>query len=163
MFLDQQLSPHFSLAELTVTSRADLQEENRILTDGQIVTLRALAALMEVVREILGGVPIVVHSGYRCGTLNAAVGSSARSQHLLAQACDFVPAGLDLSAAFRTLWEKVSSAEVAVGQLIHETAERSYGATSWIHVSLGAPWRDRHKCQQVLRMENGTYSYLGRQ
>lgn len=156
------LTANFSLEELTRTDRPAFQEENRILTDVQIQTLTDLAGLMEIVRGDLGAVPIAVHSGYRCQALNQAVGSSMRSQHLMAQACDFVPQGIDLADAFRTLWKNVSTGQLAVGQLIYETAERGYGPTSWIHVSLGSPWRDQHRCQQVLRMEHGTYTLLGK-
>lgn len=161
------LSEHFSLAEFTQTSRPEFQVENRIVSDAQILSLTDTANLMETIRAALStgfgkDVPIVVHSAYRCAGLNATIGSTPRSQHLLAQACDFVPAGVNLVEAFDLLWAQVSGGEIALGQLIHETAERSYGATSWIHASLGSPWRDLQKCQQVLRMQNGTYELLGK-
>lgn len=165
--MNRMLSEHFSLAEFTFTNRTEFQVENRILTDAQIVMLTNTAQLMENVRASLGiafgrEVPINVHSAYRCQELNSAIKSTPRSQHLLCQACDFVPSGVDLAEAFRLLWGYVSSGEIGAGQLIYETAERNYGVTSWIHVSLGSPWRDQQRCQQVLRMEHGIYQALGK-
>ncbi len=161
-----QLSQHFTLADLTVTNREEFQTENRILDDHQIQNLRCVAGLVEVAWQILAVAfpqtfQIEIHSGYRCEALNLAVGSNDRSQHLKAEAADWVPNGIELDAAFRVLWKKVRDGSFPVGQMIYETAERSYGPTSWIHLSLGAPWRDAAKCNQVLRMEHGKYELLG--
>lgn len=156
---DRKLSDNFSLYELTATNRADLQETNRELTDDQIDRLKKLARLLEHIRFVLGA-PLLIHSGYRCPPLNAAVGSSSRSQHLLCEAADFIPKGLDLGESFRKVWKDIVDNGTNVGQLIHETAKRDYGSTSWIHVSLGVPFRDSAKCKQILRMENGVYTLL---
>lgn len=165
MTLSDQLSKSFSLADLTFTNRASLQEENRILDEFLIQNLRNLAGLLEVVQEILSE-PIKVTSAYRCPDLNKAVGSTDRSQHLKAEAADFVlqdPTGdiHDIHEAFRILWRHVHDRKLHVGQLIHETAERFYGPSSWIHISLGFPWREMSRCNQVLRMESGKYELLG--
>lgn len=155
-----KLSENFTLDELTCTSRAEYQERNRILDDQLMANLRNLAGLLEVIRELLKA-PLRVTSGYRCEALNLAEGSTARSQHLKAEAADIIPIGLDIYEAFRTIWRQVSEAKLEVGQLIFETANRSYGSASWIHISLGAPWRDQSRCNQVLRMEHGVYKVLG--
>lgn len=154
---DQQLTEHFTLYELTRTGLSQYQTENRMIISGQIFRLRELARLGEKIRSLLGA-PLVVHSGYRCPVLNKAVGSTERSQHLLAEAMDFVPKGLDIGKAFRTVWAEVKAGQLPVGQLIFETAQRPYGETSWIHVSLGTPYRAAERCNQVLRMEQGKYS-----
>lgn len=154
-----QLSEHFSLDELTYTNRVQFQAQNRVLDDDQIECLADLATLLEKVRTLLA-VPLLIHSGYRCGPLNAAVGSSIQSQHRLCQAADFVPPGLDLGAAFRTIWAEVAAGKLPVGELIFETANRAYGATSWLHISLGTPYRDALRCNQVLRMRDGVYEMM---
>lgn len=156
---DKRLTENFSLFELTRTDRQEFQERNRDLNELQIAKLTALARLLEHVRFVLE-TPIVVHSGYRCPELNKAVGSTERSQHLLCEAADFVPVEQDLGIAFRTLWRDVKDAKANVGQLIHETANRGPGPVSWIHISLGAPYRDQDKCGQILRFENGIYTRL---
>ena len=159
MIADRQLTKNFTLYELTRTDRADLQEKNREITEEQVAKLAELAALGEQVRE-LWMVPVKVNSAYRCPELNRAEGSTDRSQHLLCEAMDVVPLGIDIGDAFRTLWKAVKDGRIKVGQLIFETAIRSYGETSWIHVSLGAPWREASRCAQILRMEHGRYTLL---
>jgi hypothetical protein len=154
-----KLSEHFTVADLTKTNRGEFQKQNRNLSEVQIQTLRNLAGLLEVVWTILG-VPVIVESGYRCPALNAAVGSTDRSQHLKCEAADMTFKGMEIEGAFRILWKEVRDARLNVGQLIFETAERLYGVTSWVHISLGAPWRDEAKCNQILRMEQGKYSLL---
>lgn len=163
------LSKNFTLEEFTRTDRAEFQDENRILDDAQVGTLTALAELAEHVRAALCDdfqveARMIVHSAYRCPALNAAIGSVATSQHPLCQALDFVTdaAVVPLDQAFRSIWRRVVAGELEVGQLIYETADRYAGAASWIHVSLGAPWRDQARCNQVLRMEHGAYELLGK-
>jgi hypothetical protein len=153
---DRKLTDNFSLFELTATNRLDLQTMNRDLTDEQIAKLTEVAKLLEWIRNFLT-VPLIVHSGYRCKPLNIAVGSSDRSQHILCEAADFVPQGQDLGNAFRMIWGQLFAHNFRVGQLIFETAKRSYGVEQWLHVSLGAPYRDPARCNQVLRMIDGTY------
>lgn len=158
MFEEQQLSQHFSLHQLTHTDLPSYQDLNReSLTEPLVQAGRNLAGLLEAVLEIIG--PITITSAFRCSQLNTAVGSSDRSQHIKFEAADFVPVG-DLNDGFRELWRAVKAGKIEVGQLIHETAERPGGHTSWIHVSLGSPWRPQERCQQVLRMEHGKYTLL---
>jgi uncharacterized protein YcbK (DUF882 family) len=159
MIEDKQLTDHFSLYELTATTLETFQERNRDVTEEQIEKLRSVARLLDHVRFILE-VPIIVHSGYRCIDLNRAIGSKDTSQHLLCEAADFVPRGLDLAESFRKLWRDMKENGTNVGQLIYESTFRPYGKTSWIHISLGTPYRDQSLCRQVLRMENGKYTLL---
>jgi hypothetical protein len=157
MIENKKLTPNFSLYEMTITSNANFQELNRQVSEEQIYMLTKTAILLEVVRDILT-VPLVIHSAYRCKALNDSIGSTNRSQHLICQAADFVPIGQDIGVAFRTLWKQVRDGKLFVGQLIFETANRSYGAESWIHISLGFPFRDEARCQQVLKMQDGVYT-----
>lgn len=159
MIEDRQLTDHFSLYDLTKTTWNQFQEKNRDVTEAQIVKLTEVAKLLEHVMFILS-TPLVVHSGYRCPDLNKAIGSTDRSQHMLCEAVDFLPGQQDLGFAFRTLWKDVKDNGANVGQLIHETAVRPYGTTSWIHISLGMPYRDEERNGQILRMENGKYTRL---
>lgn len=154
-----QLTEHFDLFQLTQTSHAQFQDKNRDVTPEQIQKLMEVAKLLEHVMFVLD-TPITVNSGYRCPDLNKAVGSTDRSQHLLCEAADFTPGQQDLGMAFRTLWKDVKENGSNVGQLIYETAERPYGVTSWLHISLGVPYRDVARCKQILRLENGKYTLL---
>lgn len=159
MIEDRQLTDHFTLYELTKTNLSQFQESNRDLNDFQITKLTALAKLLEHVRLILG-TPLIITSGYRYPDLNKAVGSTDRSQHLLCEAADFIPGQQELGTAFRSLWRDVKDRDMNVGQLIHETASRPDGYSSWIHISLGTPWREAERCKQILRYENGIYTRL---
>lgn len=150
------LTDHFSFQEMTVTSRADLQERNRDYAMGVLKDLTATAELLEVLRAEVG--PIVVHSGYRCPALNLMTpGSSPRSQHMLGQAADISLGGAQTFERVDWLFQKARALfarnKVGFGQLIREQKNDSV----WVHVSLGAPWREAAKCGQVLVMENGLY------
>jgi len=159
MIKDFNLTEHFTFYELTKTSIKELQEKNRELTTAQLSKLINLARLLEHVRYILQE-PLVITSGYRCPELNKRIGSKSTSQHILCEAADFVVKSRDLGDIFRELWRDVKDKKPNVGQLIHETADRPYGQTSWIHISLGEPYRDSKKCGQILRMLDGKYTLL---
>jgi hypothetical protein len=159
MLEDRNLTENFTLYELTRTSREEFQEKNRLLTFAQEEKLLQVARLLEHVRYVLG-TPLIITSGYRCPELNSAIGSTERSQHLKCEAADFIPGRQDIGDAFRRLWRDIKDTGTNVGQLIHETAPRSYGFTSWIHISLGTPYREESKTKQILRMENGKYTLL---
>lgn len=90
---DQQLSPHFALSELTASqtaTRLGLRNEPSSLI---IANLTRLALLLEQVRTLLGGKPIVVSSGYRSQAVNRAVGGAASSAHVDGLAADFICPG----------------------------------------------------------------------
>lgn len=160
------LSAHFSLYELTITGNTALQAKNRELTDNQVLKAHYLANLGEQVRELIAR-PVFVHSGYRCPEVNGTTaGSSKTSQHPLFEAMDFTPASFnglqDLSNVFNTIWNAAKMKKIKFGQLILEQAKRDYGVAYWVHISLGAPYRDLARCGEVMCMKNGTYTLLGR-
>jgi len=156
---DRQLTEHFTLFELTKTTMDRYQAENRVITDAQIVKAVELARLLEHVRHVLNE-PLIVSSGYRCKGLNKAVGSTDASQHILFEAADIVPANMPVPEAFRLLSFDIRNKGTNVGQLIEETAARPYGVTSWIHISLGLPYRSKDRNRQVLRMKDGKFELL---
>jgi uncharacterized protein YcbK (DUF882 family) len=55
----------------------------------ELANLKRMAAVMEMVRTILGK-PIHVDSGYRSPFVNASVGGVSTSAHCRGLACDFV-------------------------------------------------------------------------
>lgn len=119
-----QLSPHFSLAELTVSQTAARKNIDNTPDAEELAALTFTASQMERVRKILGK-PIIVSSGFRSKALNAVVpGSSNTSHHTLGYAVDFTcpAAGTPLQVA-----QKLANA-LPYDQLIHE-----FGA--WVHIS----------------------------
>jgi len=160
---DRQLSPHFSLFALTRTDHADLQAENRNVDQAEELKLGALANLLETCRSILG-CDLDVHSGRRNVGLNRRVGGSDKSQHLKCEAADFSPAGPDTEASVTDAWQKLVTAARAgrlqFGQLIVENQAGREGRSFWIHISLGAPYRVKARCGEVLAMKDGKFTMI---
>jgi len=126
-------SKHFSIQELTIT---DTGLQNDAPTYA-ITSLQALCSkVLEPIRTLLD-VPMHVDSAYRSSKVNKAVRGATTSQHLLGQACDFVPQGLDLEEAF----QKIKRSEIPYDQLILEP--------TWLHVSV-AP-EERKPRRQTLK------------
>lgn len=88
--MTRYLSDHFSLAELTASATAARKGLDNTPPAAVIDTLTLTADRMEKVREILGGKPIHVLSGYRSPAVNRAVGGSATSAHRTGHAVDFI-------------------------------------------------------------------------
>lgn len=119
---------HFTIKELTASDTA------RRLGIDNTPTQRAIANLNLLVDNILDplreeyGSPIYVNSGYRCHTLNSAVGGSATSQHLTGEAADITTGNRRDN---RRLYELIKQLKLPIDQAIDE---HDY---TWIHVSYG--------------------------
>ena len=116
------LSEHFTLAELTHTDHRSLDNTPN---EGEIENLRRLAVLLELVKTQLGGRPVLINSAYRSAAVNAAVGSSDRSQHRLGCAADIRVPGMTPNDVVRA----VMASGLAYDQIIRE-----YDA--WTHISI---------------------------
>lgn len=134
------LSPHFSLAEFTVS---DTAARKGIDNDPPIEVLAAMkrtATGLEAVRVRLGGAPIIATSGYRCLALNRAIGSKDTSQHIKGEAVDFIAPRFgtptEIAAALR-------DSGIEYDQLILEFAGTGRG---WVHCSFSHAPR-RHALQ----------------
>ena len=79
------LSPHFTLDELTHTDHRELDNSP---TQDEISNLQRLANFLEEVKTVLGGKPIMVNSAFRSKQVNDAVGSKDTSQHRVGCAAD---------------------------------------------------------------------------
>ena len=133
-----KISPNFTLEELVKTSKTSFITENLAIAPNYIPQLKMLANyILEPTRAALG-VPLIITSGLRCPGLNAAVGGSAKSQHLTGEAADFTPRGLDIKEAFLKI---KNSGLISYGQLVLEPG--------WLHISLGAPYRPLENCLQA--------------
>lgn len=137
-----QLTPHFSLEEMTFSETAVRLGLDNSPSLEVIRHLQELAEAMETVRELLG-VAIHVQSAYRSPAVNKAVGGKSTSAHLSGWACDFTAPGY---GSPREICEAIIDAMLPFDQLIWE-----YSA--WVHLSVD-PARMR---QEVLTInENGT-------
>ena len=118
-----QLTPHFSLKEMTVTSTG----LPNIPQGKQLENLIYTARQMELVRQILGNKPIIINSAYRSEAVNRAVGGVPTSAHAHGFGVDFV------CPSFGTPYEvcmAIARSGLIFDQLIHEKR-------SWIHIGFG--------------------------
>lgn len=116
------LSPHFTLDELTVT---DHREFDNSPTQEEISNLQRLAQLLEQVKEAIGGKPVMINSAFRSKRVNDAVGSSDRSQHRLGCAADLRVPGMTPDQVVRA----VIAAGLPFDQIIREFDR-------WTHISI---------------------------
>jgi len=127
-----QLSPHFSLAQFTYSETAEKKGIDNSPPAEIVENLKRLAAELERVQVLLGA-PLDISSGYRCATLNEAVGGSDTSQHMQGLAVDLACPGfgtpLDVARA-------IQQSDVDFDQCILE-----YGR--WVHLSFSDAPRGR--------------------
>lgn len=115
------LSPHFSLAELTFT---DHREFDNTPNEKEMENLIRLAKFLEQVRALLGK-PIMVNSAFRSKQVNDAVGSKDTSQHRIGCAVDFRVPGMTPDEVVRT----IRASKLPFDQLIREFDR-------WTHLSI---------------------------
>jgi hypothetical protein len=144
--MSYKLSNNFSLEELCFSSTANKMKINNYTTDNNIVSKLKLLCehILQPVREHYGK-PVVVNSGYRCPSLNKAVGGAKTSQHLTGEACDFEIMGL--SNYELANWIKDN---LEFDQLILEFCDnlRNDINSGWVHCSYKA-YGNRHQCLTI--------------
>lgn len=127
--LKQQLSEHFKLSEFTQSGTARRHKVKNVPRPREVERLRFLCVKsLEPMRRRFGVIRIT--SGFRCKKLNALVGGSPTSQHVLGEAADIHTGGRELS-------EKMfgfAKQNIPFDQLIleHNPAHGIY----WLHISL---------------------------
>lgn len=88
------LTAHFTLEELTASETAERNGWDNSPNDQELANLKRLAGLLEQVKEVLAGKPIIISSGLRTKKVNDAVGSKDTSQHRIGCAADFRVPGM---------------------------------------------------------------------
>jgi zinc D-Ala-D-Ala carboxypeptidase len=88
------LSPHFTLEELTHSDAAARNGWDNTPNDAEKANLTRLAALLEQVKAAVVGKPVMVNSAYRSKQVNDAVGSKDSSQHRIGCAADIRVPGM---------------------------------------------------------------------
>ena len=119
-----QLTPNFTLEELTASGTAARLGINNIPNAVEISNLRRLAYMLQELRNMFDA-PIFINSGFRNKELNQAVGSSSSSQHLKACAADIRVSGYTPREAVR----KIIDSGISYDQVICEY-------DSWVHISV---------------------------
>lgn len=116
------LTPHFTLAELTYT---DHRQFDNTPNEKELANLKRLALFLEDVKDALDGRPIMVNSGFRSKQVNDAVGSKDTSQHRLGCAVDVRVPGLTPDQVVRA----IIAADLPYDQVIREFDR-------WTHISI---------------------------
>jgi hypothetical protein len=127
-----QLSVHFTLEELTHT---DHRQFDNTPNASELANLIRLAGLLEDVKILLGGKPVMVNSAFRSKAVNDAVGSKDSSQHRIGCAADIRVPGVTPDEVVRA----VIASGIEYDQIIREFDR-------WTHISVpstagGAPRR----------------------
>lgn len=122
-------SSNFTWHEVERSTTADrLQLDNR-LPDHLVANVLLMAARLEWVREVCGGVGVQPSSWYRAPAVNRAVGSSDVSAHPLGLAVDFRVTG----QAPRETHRLIARSDIPYDQLL---IERNAAGTEWVHLGL---------------------------
>lgn len=120
-----QLSPHFSLAELTVSTWAAANKVSNIpTTSDEWDNIKRLATELETVRGVLHHNPMRVTSGFRNDRVNKAAGGVDNSAHRFALAADFT---CPLFGNVTKVARAIADSDIQFDQLIWE-----YGV--WVHI-----------------------------
>lgn len=117
-----QLSVHFTLEELTHT---DHRQFDNTPNASELSNLIRLAGLLEDVKILLGGKPIIVNSAFRSKAVNDAVGSKDSSQHRIGCAADIRVPGVTPDEVVRA----VIASGIEYDQIIREFDR-------WTHISV---------------------------
>jgi hypothetical protein len=123
---DSQLSAHFLLSEFLISQTAIRRGIPNDPPPGVLSCLGGLAQVLEPIRLQAG--TLHVDSGYRCVSLNLAVGGAMSSAHLTGCAADLVPLAISKIGLFNL----VVASKLPFDQVIWE-----YG--SWVHVGVLGP------------------------
>jgi hypothetical protein len=136
------LSPHFTLAELTHTDHRSLDNSP---TQIEISNLQRLAQFLETVKTTVGGKPVIISSAFRSKAVNDSVGSRDTSQHRLGLAADFRVPSMAPDAVVRAIIE----AKLPFDQIIREFDR-------WTHISIS----DKPRHQALIIDRQGTRPFV---
>ena len=143
-----QLSPHFSLEELTHSDVAVRNGWDNSPDDAVQANLMRLAEFLERVKVLLDNKPVMINSAYRSKQVNDAVGSKDTSQHRLGCAADIRVPGMTP--------DQVTQAIIGSG-LPFDQVIREFD--SWTHVSVPNREGEQPRGQALIIDKTGTRIY----
>ena len=140
------MTPHFTLAELTVTDHRTLDNTPDPVA---LANLQRLAEFLERVKELLRFKPVMVTSAYRSKAVNDAVGSKDTSQHRLGCAADIRVPGMTPDEVVKA----VVGLDLPFDQCIREF-------DTWTHVSIPNVEGMAPRRQALIIDKKGTRAYV---
>lgn len=142
------LSPHFTLEELTRSEVAARNGWDNTPNDDEVANLTRLAYLLEKVKEAVGGKPVMINSGFRSKQVNDAVGSKDSSQHRLGCAADIRVPGMTP----KQVVDACITASVLFDQIILEF-------DAWTHISVSSDPKLAPRHSRLIIDKQGTRNY----
>ena len=142
-----KMMSYFTIEELCRSNKAQLLG---ISNTPSAEVMRNLQDLIDNVLDPLRrayGRPIIINSGYRCYSLNVAVGGVKNSQHLTGHAADITGGN---KAENRILWNLIRNLELPIDQCIDEND------MVWVHVSYDKT-RNRREFIRMTQKNGKTY------
>jgi hypothetical protein len=139
------LTPHFTLEELIATQHRELDNTPN---SSEINNLKRLAEMLEKVKTLLDGKPIMVNSAFRSKAVNDAVGSKDTSQHRVGCAADIRVPGLTPDQVVKA----IIGSPIAYDQIIREF-------DSWTHISVPNNPSGTPRKQALIIDKQGTRAY----
>jgi uncharacterized protein YcbK (DUF882 family) len=142
------ITPHFTLEELTVSETAERNGWDNNPNGYERENLARLADLLEQVKVVLGGKPIMINSAFRSKQVNDAVGSKDTSQHRIGCAADIRVPGMTPDQVVKAVM--VSS--INFDQIIREFDR-------WTHISVPNTIDTPARKQALIIDKSGTRGY----
>ena len=142
------LTPHFTLDELTASETAERNGWDNTPSDAELANLRRLADFLEQIKALLGGKPIMINSAYRSKRVNDAVGSRDTSQHRIGCAADIRVPGMTPDQVVKA----IMASPLPFDQVIREFDR-------WTHVSIPNTPDTAARRQALIIDRTGTRAY----
>lgn len=138
-----QLTPHFSLAEMTKTS---VKAEN-VPNEAQVKNLKRVCGWLEELRREWnktygeGDDPIIINSAFRSPAVNRAVGGVATSNHLTGCAADIRVAGIEQALRYAVILLDIADRQ---GEDFDEIILERAKNVIWLHFAVRPENNRRH-------------------
>ena len=142
------VTPHFTLEALTASEVADRNGWDNNPNGYERENLARLADLLEQVKVVLGGKPIMINSAFRSKQINDAVGSKDTSQHRLGCAADIRVPGMTPDEVVKA----VIASGINFDQIIREFDR-------WTHISVPNTDSTPARKQALIIDKSGTRFY----
>jgi hypothetical protein len=142
------LTPHFTLEELTASETAERNGWDNSPNDQELANLTRLADFLEQVKVVLNGKPIMISSGLRTKKVNDAVGSRDTSQHRIGCAADFRVPGMTPDQVVKA----IVASGIGYDQVIREFDR-------WTHISIPNSVDTSPRKQALIIDKAGTRPY----
>lgn len=148
---DIQLSPNFTLGELTKSQLAARRGIKNTPNAQEIEALRALAInVLQPIRDYFKK-PVVINSGFRNEEVNHLTGGAVTSQHALGEAADIEVPGVSNFEVAKWIEKRL-----VFDQVILEFYTPGQPSSGWVHVSFKAKGRNRKQALTAFREGNIT-------